>query len=196
MAPPFPSIQSFFHADTSSSPTKSQFTPVDDGFTAAEVENALHPTLPEWRPRGEYEDVDIGEIIPGKGSVSIMGRVVNFHDSPISGKAPHSAQGCIRLLVQDDTGLLAVCLYIVLIYSMLMIDTDQAILHQDRFLSTPWPARLDLDFPYLHNGSQRCGNWHCNRFLHNDLPRAGQHLLLHDPGPKRRRDSLQIASRR
>ena len=122
MAPPFPSIQSFFHADTVSSPTKSELSPVDDGFTAAEVENALHPTLPEWRPRGEYEDVDIGAVVPGKGSVSIMGRVVNFHDSPLSGKAPHSAQGCVRLLVQDDTGLLAVCLYMVLIHSMLMID--------------------------------------------------------------------------
>ena len=79
-----------------------------DGFTAAEVDDALHPTLPEWKPPGEYDDLDIGALVPGKGRVSVMGRVVNFYDLPMNGKAPQSAQGCVRLLVQDDTGVLAV----------------------------------------------------------------------------------------
>ena len=81
---------------------------IDDGFTPAEVADALHPTLPEWRPRGEYEDMEISALVPGQGRVSIMGRVVNFYDRPFTKKAPYSAQGCIRLLIQDDTGLIAV----------------------------------------------------------------------------------------
>ena len=109
MAPQFPSIQSFFQLDNSISPTKPQATVIDDGFTEAEIDDALHPRLPEWKPREEYEDVDIGALVPGKGSVSVMGRVVNFHDLPMSGRTPHSAQGCMKLFVQDDTGILAVC---------------------------------------------------------------------------------------
>ena len=112
MAPPFPSIQSFFHPEVSPTKTKAPSSPATvagDGFTAAEVEATIHPTaLHKWQPRGTYNDTDIESLIPGPRCVALMGRVVNFYDMQTPSKRPQAAQGCLKLAVKDDTGILDV----------------------------------------------------------------------------------------
>lgn len=75
-----------------------------DGFTPLEIESALHPTLHKWQPRAEYNEVDISELVPGPGCVTVMGRVVNFYNQPTPSKTPMSAKGCLKMIVKDDTG--------------------------------------------------------------------------------------------
>ena len=107
-----PSIETFFQKEVpvvkTPKPIKSGEVGVGDGFTSAEIEAALHPTLHKWQPRCEYKDVDIGNLVPGPGCVAIQGRVVNLYEQPFASKAPHAAKGCLNLLVKDDTGVLRV----------------------------------------------------------------------------------------
>jgi len=108
----FPSIQSFFQPEVS--PAKkdkasNSSLAAGDGFTAEEVEATILPrSLPQWRPRGIYEEVDIETLIPGPGCVTIMGRVVNFFFLETPSKAPHAAKGCLKMVVKDDSGALVV----------------------------------------------------------------------------------------
>lgn len=110
----FPSIQSFFQPEVSpGKKDKASRLPLaaGDGFTAAEVEATIcPPCLPQWQPRGTYNEVDIETLIPGPGCVTIMGRVVNFFVLGTPSKAPHAAKGCLKMVVRDDTGALVVSL--------------------------------------------------------------------------------------
>lgn len=114
MAPQAPSIQSFFQPEVPSARRPKKPTNIEtntdsgDGFTAAEISSALHPTLYEWQPRTTYEDMDIGNLIPGPGYVALMGRVVNFYDQVMTSKMPQAAKGCLKVVVKDDTGAFAV----------------------------------------------------------------------------------------
>ncbi|KAK4986577.1 hypothetical protein LTR66_007827 [Elasticomyces elasticus] len=107
------SIQAFFPPRSSpnpSSPTKSiSSSAPGDGFTRAEVDTVLHPTLSEiWTPSADYQDCDIAALVPGPKSVTFMGRIANFFDMAMPSKKPHAASGCVRVVVKDDTGAVTV----------------------------------------------------------------------------------------
>ena len=114
MAPHFPSIQSFFQ--TKSSPNSkdqpsSSAKIAGDGFTAAEVDAVLHPSIDNsWTPTQDYEERDIGALDSGPKCVTFMGRIVNFYDQATPSKKPRAARGCIKLILADDTGALTVSL--------------------------------------------------------------------------------------
>jgi len=103
-----PSIQAFFApTPTSSSPTKSSFSPsIGDGFTSSEVEEALKPA--PWQPPGDYTEVEIRDLYPGPQAVTFMGRVANIYDVVNSPKTPRSAKGCVKLTVKDGGGAVTV----------------------------------------------------------------------------------------
>ncbi|KAF2646241.1 hypothetical protein P280DRAFT_502865 [Massarina eburnea CBS 473.64] len=100
---PSTSIQSFF---SSSSPTKSI---PGDGFTPEEM--VLSTNTSDWIPTLEYEEVTIGYLEPGPGNITFMGRIVNFYNMPKPSKRPKSAQGCVRIMLADDTGTMTVRLW-------------------------------------------------------------------------------------
>ena len=118
MAPQFPSIQSFFKSSkpcTSqahiqpTTPTHVQPKEPGDGFTEAEVEAVLHPTIDEsWVPSQDYEELDIANLVPGPKCVSFQGRVANFYDQNTPSKRPRAAKGCIKIVVKDDSGAVTV----------------------------------------------------------------------------------------
>lgn len=87
MAPQVASIQSFFQPEVPSSPSHSPKRPrtrkndTGDGFSSSEVEAALHPVLRKWQPCAHYEDTDIGNLVPGPGCVTCMGRVSQLPES-------------------------------------------------------------------------------------------------------------------
>lgn len=110
MAPKVASIQSFFQPEvpsTSSHQSKEPATrspDAGDGFTSSELDSVLHPMLPKWQPRTNYEEIDMGSLVPGPGCVLLTGRVVNFYDQPTPSKMPQAAKGCIKVIVRDNTG--------------------------------------------------------------------------------------------
>ena len=79
-----------------------------DGFTEEEMDAVLHPRLHTWRPRVEYQDVDIGSLVPGPGCVVLTARIVNFFNQAMSSKMPQAAKGCLKVIVKDDTGAMVV----------------------------------------------------------------------------------------
>ncbi|KAF2126619.1 hypothetical protein P153DRAFT_407812 [Dothidotthia symphoricarpi CBS 119687] len=103
---PASSIQSFF----SSSPTKNS-----DGFTAEEVQSALQPSGPSqsttWIPTLDYEEISLGDLQPGPGNRTLTGRVVNFYEMAKPSKRHKAAQGYIKIMLADDTGVLTVRLW-------------------------------------------------------------------------------------
>ena len=115
MGPSSTSIQSFFQPEVPSpaSRRKSQHPQIssdeiDDDFDSSDIDPALNPTSHKWQPRTDYEETAIGDLVPGPGCVTLMGRIVNFYDQAIPSKMPQAARGCIKIIVKDDTGALAV----------------------------------------------------------------------------------------
>ncbi len=110
-----PSIQSFFKPELPSKDPKNSVmnSPAKpgDGFTPAEIEAALRPSLPKWRPTCEYKQLDIESLVPGPGCVSFVGRVVNLYQQHCSSQSPNGAEGCWRLIVKDDTGAVLVTFF-------------------------------------------------------------------------------------
>jgi hypothetical protein len=114
----FPSIQSFFKSSKPSTPqthaqpttpTQTQPSKPGDGFTEAEVDVVLRPTIDEsWLPSREYEEVEIASLVPGPGCVTFMGRIANFYDQSTPSKRPRAAKGCVKIIVKDDSGALTV----------------------------------------------------------------------------------------
>ena len=108
MALSAPSIQSFFQREVPSIKTNKPAVPIDletgDGFTSSEIEATLHPTLHIWQPRCEYREVEINDLTPGPGCVTVQGRIVNLFEQPFTGKMPQAAKGCLHVIVKDDTG--------------------------------------------------------------------------------------------
>ncbi|KAI9752989.1 MAG: hypothetical protein M1835_001055 [Candelina submexicana] len=115
MAPSFPSIQSFFRPKSSAEESKvvrsRSPTNPGDGFTADEMEQALHPILKSWTPRQEYEEMDIASLIPGTKAVTFIGRVANFFDQQTQSKMPNAAKGFNKLVVGDESGALTIRLW-------------------------------------------------------------------------------------
>ena len=110
MAPQVPSIQSFFQPEVPSSPStlKHSTNNPGDGFTSSEIEIALHPTLHQWQPRTDYEELNLGSLNPGPKCVLLVGRIANFYDQPTASKMPQAANGCLKITLKDDTGAIVV----------------------------------------------------------------------------------------
>ena len=107
MAPQVASIQSFFQPEIPSSTSMKQppsSVEVSDGFTSSEIQTTLHPRRHKWHPRSEYEEMNIAELAPGPGCVTVTGRIVNFFELANTSKAPLAARGSFKIIVKDDTG--------------------------------------------------------------------------------------------
>ena len=65
-------------------------------------------TLDKRQSRVCYEDAFIGSLSPGPGCIALLGRIVNFFNLPTPSKMPQAAKGCLKLIVKDDTGAMAV----------------------------------------------------------------------------------------
>ncbi|KAL6709076.1 hypothetical protein ACN47E_001892 [Coniothyrium glycines] len=100
------SIQSYF----SSSPRKNS-----DSFAQDDVQSTMPSSgvvvLPQWMPSLEYEVVDLGDLQPGPRNVMLMGRIVNFYDIAKPSKSHKAAQGCLKVMLADDTGVLTMRLW-------------------------------------------------------------------------------------
>lgn len=59
----------------------------------------------------DYEEADIGSLKPGPRNLALMGRIVNFNDQMRPSKSHKAAQGCIKVMIADDTGVLTVRLW-------------------------------------------------------------------------------------
>lgn len=68
----------------------------------------MHPSAENWIPAREYDETDIGSLIPGPQCVTFIGRVANFYDQSTPSKMPQAAKGCVKIIVKDDTGALTV----------------------------------------------------------------------------------------
>ena len=81
-----------------------------DGFTSTEIESALNPTqfVSQWLPEHDYFEYDIGRLRPGPKHVTFVGRVVNLYHTAKPSKRPNAAQGCLKLMLGDDTGAITV----------------------------------------------------------------------------------------
>lgn len=95
------SIQAYLTPITS--PVKHGFTtPIGDGFTTEEVQQAMQPTASaSWHPAEDYADCEISDLYAGPRAVSFMGRVANIFDCANTPKTPRSAKGCIKLCIKD-----------------------------------------------------------------------------------------------
>jgi hypothetical protein len=63
------------------------------------------------KPMLDYEDADLGTLEPGPCNLILMGRIVYFNDQAKPSKSHKAAQGCIKILLADDTGVLTVRLW-------------------------------------------------------------------------------------
>lgn len=131
-----------------------------DGFTGDEIDSVLYPKLHRWQPRVEYQDVDIGSLVPGPGRVALTARIVNFYDQVTPSKMPRAAKGCSKVIVKDDTGAMVVSLQFPLLHVLntireegeLMMETDQTMVRKDRLQFTSRSTRQYLDTAYLQCG--------------------------------------------
>ena len=117
-----PSIQSFYGRPEANNPYTSPSKILasaspprpGDGFTTQEAET-LNTSFSSrvWHPKGEYTQKDIAAIMPGPGSVKIVGRIVNriqrLWTSPESQGL--RASGHIKMVIRDDTGIIVVLNY-------------------------------------------------------------------------------------
>ncbi|KAK5279226.1 hypothetical protein LTR16_007865, partial [Cryomyces antarcticus] len=107
MAAQPPSVQSFFQGSSprpSPASKKSASSTIEpgDGFTAEEIDAVLHPkATASWTPDKDYEEVDIGSLVPGPQCVTFVGRVVNFYNQTSLSKMPRAAKGCVKVIYED-----------------------------------------------------------------------------------------------
>ena len=59
----------------------------------------------------DYEEADLGPLEPGPRHLALTGRVVNFSDQIRPSKSHKAAQGCLKIMIADDTGVLTVRLW-------------------------------------------------------------------------------------
>ncbi|KAL8995962.1 MAG: hypothetical protein Q9169_004409 [Polycauliona sp. 2 TL-2023] len=113
MAPQSPSIQSFFQPEMpNTQPAVTNNDEDGNGFTTTEVKAFLYSTPHAWKPRFQYEDVHIGNLVPGSRCVHLVARVVSLYDQPSStSKLPYAAKRCLNVMVRDDSGMIKVKLW-------------------------------------------------------------------------------------
>ncbi|KAL9129416.1 MAG: hypothetical protein Q9217_002121 [Psora testacea] len=115
MLPPVASVQSALQPEIlSPKRPKQTFDAVStagDCLTSSDIETFLLPPPHKWRPRTAYREMGIGDLAPGPGYVTIMGRIVNFYEASYTSKSPIAAKGSYKVVVKDDTGTLTVKLW-------------------------------------------------------------------------------------
>ncbi|EDN91607.1 hypothetical protein SS1G_01010 [Sclerotinia sclerotiorum 1980 UF-70] len=82
-----------------------------DGFTEEELIEAVDPLTRKWNPSREYENLGVGELVPGPKAVTFIGRVVSF--TTIIGKSAKQprARGWHYTGVRGEGGVVSVKLY-------------------------------------------------------------------------------------
>ncbi|GAB7342995.1 hypothetical protein MBLNU457_g1091t2 [Dothideomycetes sp. NU457] len=111
MASSTPSIQSFFHSQ-SSSPQKLSLTQPDDESTYSQFRTTVGTFRKQpWKPSADYIRYEITDLLPGPGRVCVQGRIANIFNLGNLSRVPYGAKGCLKLLVKDDTGVLTVRLW-------------------------------------------------------------------------------------
>ena len=108
------SIQNFYRREVATSSSTDEIqngssSPLPgDSFNQDEVDAVTHPAgLPPWEPAQPYHIMEIGSLVPGLGSVTVTGRVLNFTKRSYSSK-PGKPSFYYYLYVKDDTGIIAV----------------------------------------------------------------------------------------
>jgi hypothetical protein len=108
----YPSIQSFYKreisTDTKKYPSSSSRTIPGDGFTEEELSDALDPLHRDWKPEREYEELGIGDLVPGPKAITFIGRVVNV--STIWGRSQKQpkAAGWHYVILKNNTAAISV----------------------------------------------------------------------------------------
>lgn len=119
-----PSIQSFYPPATSersssSVPPSSSPERPGDGFTSSEIAAVLNPQVDTtWVPSQEYEEVEIGALVPGPHCVTFQGRIANLYEQRSGSKRARGAKGCYKLILKDDTGCVTVSVKSIQEYSL------------------------------------------------------------------------------
>ena len=86
-----------------------------DGFTSAEVDTVLRPSINKfWTPTEDYTEMDIENLVSGPRRITFQGRIVNLYDQRTLSQKPHAAKGCMKCVVKDDSGAVTVCQYTLL----------------------------------------------------------------------------------
>ena len=79
-----------------------------DGFMSSERSAAASVTPGDWTPRHDYDELSIGELVPGPRWVSFTGRIVTLYDQNIESKMSKAAKGCLKVLVSDERAIILV----------------------------------------------------------------------------------------
>ena len=137
--PTYPSIQSFYKREVPKPAAKAeaeQEALPGEGFTEEELADALDPLNRKWNPQREYEETEIGDLIPGPRDVTFIGRIVNINT--IYGRNPKQpkAAGWHYVLLKDNTAIISV------VFPFLLLNT--ANLHKIKlyFSKDPYPLKL------------------------------------------------------
>lgn len=108
----YPSIQSFYKRETpkaieKESSTLSETRP-GDGFTEEELADAQDPLNRKWAPGRDYEELGIGDLVPGPKAVNFTGRIANI--STIWGRSQKQpkAAGWHYLILKDNSAAISV----------------------------------------------------------------------------------------
>lgn len=80
-----------------------------DCITLRSIE--LDQTANRTKPELDYERAFLGTLAPGPCNLTLIGRIVYFNDQAKPSKSHKAAQGCIKILLTDDTGVLTIRLW-------------------------------------------------------------------------------------
>jgi hypothetical protein len=179
---PNPSIESYFPPVASSAHRSSSSFIDGDGFTTEEA-TALSSSPPSsWIPEKEYEEVDIASIAGGPRPVLIQGRVVNFFDQVSNrrgSKHPHSAAGCVKMIVKDDTAAISVREN----YEYEMTDNCQVRLwYAKKHYQVRLGQLVSIWTPYASNGERGLFSVSVAPLFTSIFPERDRHcyIMLHD----------------
>ncbi|RDW82910.1 hypothetical protein BP5796_04401 [Coleophoma crateriformis] len=178
MAPPYPSIQSFYKrevpvpvpksttATTGQGHATSSTVKLGDGYTEDEVAEALDPLARKWNPSREYEERGINELTTGPKAVTFLGRIVNFNTVYGSSRKQPKASGWHYMLIKDDEACISVKLY---------------------FAAKPYPFKLGqlltIWTAFIADASKADSNHAVTSMTANMFPArvTSDHIMVHTP---------------
>jgi len=80
-----------------------------DGFTSAEVDAVLHPSVDNsWTPTEDYAEFAIADLALGPRGITFQDRIANSYDQRTLIKKPQAAKGCVKCVVKDNSGAVTV----------------------------------------------------------------------------------------
>ncbi|RDW71597.1 hypothetical protein BP6252_08160 [Coleophoma cylindrospora] len=176
MAPPYPSIQSFYKrevpvpkstpATTGQGHATSSIVEFGDGYTEDEVAQALDPLARKWNPGREYEERGINELTTGPKAVTFLGRIVNFNTVYGRSQKQPRASGWHYMLIKDDEACISVKLY---------------------FAAKPYPFKLGqlltIWTAFIADASKADSNHAVTSMTANMFPTrvTSDHIMVHTP---------------